>query len=143
MTRTRIRLASAILAAAILTAIPLPAGSQQPLQLQIAPTATLIEGGRGIELQILASCPPAYEVLEAFAYASQPDESGGGAYSSFSPIPVRCNGRIGKYFVAVRTYEGDPAFKPGPASASSYLLVSSRPGDQTSSASDFEVVEVQ
>lgn len=112
------------------------------LAMQIAPTARLVEEGRGIVLEIAASCPPGNKVLEAFAYASQPSETGGGAYSTFSGIPVRCTGQTRTYFVTVRTFEGDTPFKPGPAYASSYLLVSTRPDGSTASGGDSEVVEV-
>lgn len=119
------------------------AASLEGLYAEIAPRATLADGGRGIQLEIEASCPSRYVLIEAFAYASQPDESGGGAFSNFSRIPVKCNGRRQTLFVTVETFEGETLFRAGPANASTYLLVSERKTGETSSSGDFGVVEIR
>ncbi len=119
------------------------AGALEGPQIDIAPRAALIDGGQGIELEVEASCPGRYVVIEAFAYASQPDEAGGGAFSSFSGVPVKCNGQMKTFVVPVRTFEGDPVFEEGYANASTYLLVSERNSGRTFSAGESEVVEIR
>ena len=119
------------------------AAAWERLQLEISPRAKLVDGGRGIVLEIEASCPARHVPIEAFAYASQPDESGGGAFSNFSGIPVRCNGRTQSFVVTVHTFEGETPFRAGPANASAYLLVAEHKTGQTSSTGDSEVVEVR
>ncbi|MGH2771942.1 MAG: hypothetical protein ACRDIU_02225 [Actinomycetota bacterium] len=143
MRRQLLGIICAVVALAALTSVATPAtAAPEGLAMHIGPIARLVEEGRGIVLEIYVSCAPGDRVIEAFAYASQPDESGGGAYSGFSGIPVRCTGQTRTYFVTARTFEGEAPFKPGPANASSYLLVSARPDGPTSSTGDFEVVQI-
>jgi hypothetical protein len=116
------------------TAIAAPAGADRKpkVTVEIAPTATLAEGGQAVIVEVTASCPRNWQVLEALVTVSQPQASGMGFF------PLTCTGRSQTFTVTVRSFGA--AFEPGEALASAFLLILRR--DQTQQAQDSAVLQI-
>jgi hypothetical protein len=56
---------------------------QEPLIVEIAPTARLVQGGKAVAVQVTVTCPTGAEVVEAFLYVNQDGHQG--QFASFQP----------------------------------------------------------
>jgi hypothetical protein len=121
---------------ATLLVLSSPAGlAQEPVVADIAPTATLLEAGQAVALEVTVICPKKSDVLEAFVYVTQE-----GNTSRFAPIAdVKCKGRPETY--AVRVPAVSTPFHTGEATATSYVLVQDREG-QTASGGESQPITI-
>jgi hypothetical protein len=134
------RLTHALLVAMLLTltaALPL-AYARQGVSVKIGKQATLADGGRAVDLSIKVVCPAGRDVLEAFAYVSQD-----GNQSSFSPIPLVCDGRSQRQVVRVTAFPDSPAFQPGVATASAFILVLDPATGGTETGQDSQTINIR
>jgi hypothetical protein len=131
--RGRVALLAAIVAA-LGTAIAAPADAdpKPKVTVEIAPTATLAEGGQAVIVAVTASCARNWQVLEAFVTVSQPQADGMGFF------PLICTGRDQTFTVTVQSL--DAAFEQGQAQASALVLILRR--DQTQQAQDSAALQI-
>ncbi len=94
-----------------------PALAAAPLRLTVDHRANLSAGGAAVTVSGKLRCPAGYQVLEAFIYVVQDQNS-----SQFAALPVTCNGKLRAFRVTVQAYP-DSAFRAGPATTSGYLLL--------------------
>ena len=100
-----------------------PATAQETLAIGVAKKATLVDGGRAVELQVTVTCPAGTEVLEAFVYVTQ-----NGNQSSFAFFQPVCDGT--PHTFTVQPQAADFLFHRGKAQVSGYLLLTT--GESTS-----------
>jgi hypothetical protein len=98
----------------------------------IQSAAGLAPDGQSITVQLLASCPERWTVVEAVVAVSQPQASGQASF------PLTCIGSLRPFTVTVPSAGG--TFQLGKAQASASVLI--RRG-RTERAQDAEVVDVQ
>ncbi len=98
----------------------------------IQSAAGLAPDGQSITVQLLASCPERWTVLEAVVAVSQPQASGQASF------PLTCIGSLRPFTVTVPS--GGGTFQLGEAQANASVLI--RRG-RTERAQDAEVVDVQ
>jgi hypothetical protein len=112
-----------------------PAVAVPQLTVEVGDAGTIVDGGAAVVLTVTVRCPRAgYDVLEAFASASQGGASGMGGLS------LRCGGVARTYEVRVASF-GEP-FVAGPASGGGFVLMLHRTGN-TISAGDSETITLQ
>ena len=117
------RLRAATLIAVLGAVFAVPAATAATVTAEIGKKATLVDGGAAVIVEVSVACSPGSEVLEAFVYVVQDDNT-----SQFAGIPVVCDGTLHTYTVRVRAL--DFVFRKGKARASAYILLES--GEQTS-----------
>lgn len=119
MTRPRPVLRILLVLAATLMAVVSagPATAQETLSIQVHRKATLVDGGRSVDLRVTVTCPAGATVLEAFVYLVQD-----GNQSQFAPLQPVCDGA--EHVFVVRANAGDVLFHRGKAHVSGYLLLS-------------------
>lgn len=115
-----------------LSTIAVEAAPRPKLFVEVADTSTLSPDGQTATIEVTASCPRAWQVLEAFVTISQPQTFGMGG------IPLSCTGRAQSFVVTVPSQ--DAAFQPGPAQASAFVLIER--GDRTRQAQDSETIQL-
>jgi hypothetical protein len=98
----------------------------------IQSAAGLAPDGQSINVQLLASCPEGWTVVEAIVVVSQPGATGRGSF------PLTCIGSLRPFGVNVRTTGG--TFHLGDAQANASVVI--RRG-RTERTQDAEVVDVQ
>jgi hypothetical protein len=98
----------------------------------IQSAAGLAPDGQSINVQVLASCPERWTVVEAIVVVSQPGATGQGSF------PLTCIGSLRPFGVNVRTTGG--TFQLGDAQANASVVISR---GRTERAQDAEVVDVQ
>ena len=137
------RILASVLAVAVLTvALAAPAAVTRraiTVRAEIAPTATLVEGGQAVDVTVGVACGPGrVDILEAFVYVTQD-----GNTSQFAGIPVRCSSpnRLRWYVVRVRPLES--RFHAGEARASGYVLVIDDRNMTTVSASPGQAIVIR
>jgi hypothetical protein len=135
-TVTRHRIRALMLAAAIglVGAGGAPAEARQspgPV-VDIQSAAGLAPDGQSITVQLLASCPERWTVLEAVVAVTQPQASGQASF------PLTCIGSLRPITVTVTSAGG--TFQLGEAQANASVLISR---GRTQRAQDAEVVDVQ
>jgi hypothetical protein len=92
------------------------ASAQEPVSVQVDPTAQAIGGGQTLLVRVEVACEPGLQVLEANVSATQ------GATSSMAGIGgVVCDGNPHVYKVRVNALDGQ--FSRGTASVSAFVLV--------------------
>jgi hypothetical protein len=133
---SRYRILALTLAAVIglLAAGGAPADARQstgPI-VDIQSAAWLAPDGQSINVQLLASCPERWTVVEAVVVVSQPEASGQGSF------PLTCIGSLRPFGVNVQSTGG--TFRLGDAQANASVLI--RRG-RTERAQDAEVIDVQ
>lgn len=111
-----------------------PAGARvtpEP-RVDIQSVAGLAPDGRSIGIQVLASCPERWTVVEAVVTVSQPGASGQASF------PLTCIGSLRMFAVTVPSSGG--AFQLGEAQATASVVISR---GRTMRADDSQVVPVQ
>jgi hypothetical protein len=123
--------ATLVLLAAVVAA---PAGARPAASpaVDVQSFAGLAPDARSITVQVLASCPERWSVIEAVVTVSQPQASGQAAF------PLTCIGSLRVFTVTVRSAAGTFALADARVSAS---VVINR--GKTASAQDSELVQVQ
>jgi hypothetical protein len=94
------------------------AAAQEPLVVEIAPTARLLQGGKAVAVQVTVTCPTGAEVLEAFLYVNQ--DGNQGQFASFRPV---CDDI--PHTFTVRAQANGFRYHVGEAQVSGYVLLSS------------------
>jgi hypothetical protein len=121
-----------VVLASTVAAAPAQARRPVPVVVDVAPEARLVDGGRAALLRVKVRCPSGFRVLEAFAYLTQ-----AGNQSDFGGLPATCDGKPHLFTVRVSSFQGEPAFRPGRAVGTGFLLIvhratgKSRQGDDT------------
>ena len=93
--------------------------AKQALSIDISRTATLVDGGQAVEVNIKTVCAiEGVEVFEAFVYVTQ-----NGNQSQFAPISVSCSGSSKPQKSIARVPALDFLFQKGDANASAYVLL--------------------
>jgi hypothetical protein len=98
----------------------------------IQSAAGLAPDGQSITVQLLASCPERWAVVEAIVVVSQSQASGQGSF------PLTCIGSLRPFAVTVRAAGG--TFQLGDAQANASVVISR---GRTERAQDAEVIDVQ
>ena len=101
------------------------AAAQEPLAVDIAPTARLLQGGKAVAVQVTVTCPTGAEVVEAFLYVNQ--DGNQGEFAFFHPT---CD--ASPHTFPVRAQAVNFRYHVGQAQASANVLLSS--GASTSPA---------
>ena len=117
-----------------LAATTAPAGARvapQP-EVEIQVVAGMAPDARTVGVQVLASCPERWTIVEAVVTVSQPGASGRASF------PLTCIGSLRMFAVTVASSGG--AFQLGEAQVTASVVVSR---GKTISATDSEVVDVQ
>ena len=109
-----------------------PAQASPGPTVELASVAILAPDGQSVTIDVTASCPKKWAVLEALITVSQPQTFGQAG------ISLTCTGRPQLVPVTVRSL--DAAFQPGSAQASGFVLIERR--GQTQQAQDSQVVLV-
>jgi len=117
-----------------LVAAAAPAGARVTPEptVDIQPVAGLAPDGRSIGVQVLASCPERWTVVEAVVAVSQPGASGQASF------PLTCIGSLRMFAVTVPSAGG--AFQLGEAQVTASVVISR---GRTARADDSQVVPVQ
>jgi hypothetical protein len=124
---------------AITTVFAGPALAKQSLSVDIGKTATLVDGGRAVELKIKTVCAmQGFEVLEAFVYVTQ-----NGNTSQFAPIPVSCSDIPRPQKSTVTVLALDFLFQEGEANASAFILLIDPTRGDTFSTSPTQVIQIR
>ena len=118
--------AAAAIAVLVLAAAPAEAGPAAFVR--IKPNVTLVDGGDGALVTVVARCARGYHVLEAFAYVNQD-----GFSSEFGFFPLQCGTGAQRFTRRVETLDFD--FHAGQGTASALVLVENNAGD-TADAQD-------
>jgi hypothetical protein len=88
-----------------------------PLKVWVDHNGSLSPNGEVVTVSGKIRCAPGYEVLEAFIYVVQDQNS-----SQFAALPVTCDGRMHPFVVTVLAYP-DSGFHAGAATTSGYILL--------------------
>jgi len=117
-----------------LVAAAAPAGARVTPEptVDIQPVAGLAPDGRSIGVQVLASCPERWTVVEVVVAVSQPGASGQASF------PLTCIGSLRMFAVTVPSAGG--AFQLGAAQVTASVVISR---GRTARADDSQVVPVQ
>jgi hypothetical protein len=91
--------------------------ARAPIAVSVNHAGSLSSNGEVVTLSGKIRCAPGYEVLEAFIYVVQDQNT-----SQFAALPVTCDGRTHRFLVTVPAYP-DSGFHAGRASASGYILL--------------------
>jgi len=116
----------------VATAAPAGARVAPEPTVDVQPVAGLAPDGRSIGVQVLASCPERWTVVEAVVTVSQPGASGQASF------PLTCIGSLRMFAVAVPSSGG--AFQLGEAQVTASVIINRR---RTMPADDSQVVPVQ
>ena len=103
---------------ALVLLAPASAHGQEVLAVEIARSATLVDGGQAVLVTATVTCPSGGEVLEAFLYVVQGKQQN---TSDFAGLPVTCDGVART--VTVRASAFDLPFHTGKATASAFVLL--------------------
>jgi hypothetical protein len=117
---------------AALAAAPAGARFQEPPTVDIHSVAGLAPDGRSISVQVLASCPERWTVVEAVVRVSQPGASGQASF------PLTCIKSVRSFWVNVQTSSGN--FQLGTAQVAASVVIKR---GKTARADDSELVDVQ
>lgn len=112
--------------------VPADARESAGPRVDIQSAAWLAPDGQSINVQVLASCPERWTVVEAVVVVSQPGASGQGSF------PLTCIGSLRPFGVNVQSAGG--TFQLGDAQANASVII--RRG-RTERAQDAEVIDVQ
>jgi len=120
------------LLASLAVAAPAGARFQEPPVVDIQSIAGLAPDGQSIGVQVLASCPERWTVVEAVVRVSQPSGSGQASF------PLTCIKSIRSFWIAVPATTG--SFQLGAAQVSASVVIKR---GNTARADDSAVVPVQ
>jgi hypothetical protein len=112
-------------------ALPAMAGPAQGPTVDLGTAAGLAPDGRSLVVDVIASCPERWTVVQATVTVSQPQASGQGSF------PLACIGSARPFSVTVRS--SGAAFRLGQAQATALVVI--RRG-RTDQAQDSEAVSV-
>ena len=129
------RYLSAVLAVGLtfLLAVAPSVLARPKVAVDLATTATIVDNGDAVLIEVTVSCPKKSTVLEAFVYVNQD-----GFQGDFAPIPVTCTGKPTTYTIRAASSE-EFSYHPGEAHSSAFVLIEDKRG-RTRSASDTETV---
>ncbi len=130
--RTLARAGMIALVALVAAAAPAGARVTPEPTVDIQSVAGLAPDGRSIGVQVLASCPERWTVVEAVIAVSQPGASGQASF------PLTCIGSLRMFAVTVPSAGG--AFQLGEAQLTAFVVISR---GRTGRADDSQVVPVQ
>jgi hypothetical protein len=116
----------------VMAAAPAGARFQESPAVQIQGVAGLAPDGRSIGVQVLASCPERWTVVEAVVRVSQPGVSGQASF------PLTCIGSMRPFAVSVPSSGG--AFQLGSAQVTASVVIAR---GKTARADDSQLVPVQ
>jgi hypothetical protein len=115
-----------------IAAAPAAARTRATPRVDVQPVAGLAPDGRSMIVQVLASCPERWTVVEAVVRASQPDASGEASF------PLTCVGHLRYFFVSVPVATG--TFQLGDVLVSASVVVER---GKTARADDSLLIPVQ
>jgi hypothetical protein len=95
------------------------AAAQEALAVEIAPTASLVQGGKAVAVQVTVTCPTGAEVLEAFLYVNQDGNQG-----QFEPLQLTCDNTPHTFTVQAQPGT-DFRYHAGQAQVSAFVLLTS------------------
>jgi hypothetical protein len=124
-------LASAVLL--LLVLVPTVA-SAAPNALDLMGAGSISDDGQRVTVRLSASCPSGWDVLEANVSVSQEGASGLGGFG------LTCTGHRVSAEATVVSFGGP--YEPGPANASSFILLIDPVSGQTMSLSTSEVIRL-
>jgi hypothetical protein len=117
---------------AVLAAAPAGARFQEAPTVDIHTVAGLAPDGRSISVQVLASCPERWTVVEAVVRVTQPSGSGQASF------PLTCIKSVRPFWISVPASSG--SFQLGSAQVTASVVIQR---GKTARADDSEVVDVQ
>jgi hypothetical protein len=115
----------------VVSAAPAGARFQEPPTVDIHSAAGLAPDGRSINVNVLASCPERWTVVEAVVRVSQPSGSGQASF------PLTCIKSVRSFWISVPASSG--SFQLGSAQVTASVVISR---GKTARADDSEVVTV-
>jgi hypothetical protein len=120
------------LLASLVAAAPAGARFQEPPTVDVQSFAGMAPDGQSIGVQVLASCPERWTVVEAVVRVSQPSGSGQASF------PLTCIKSVRPFWITVPATTG--SFQLGEAQVSASVVIER---GKTARADDSEVVPVQ
>ena len=108
-----------------------------PLKVWVHHNGSLSANGEVLTLSGRIRCAQGYEVLEAFIYVVQDQNS-----SQFAALPVTCDGRMHAFAVTLLAYP-DSGFHAGAAMTSGYILLHDPDTGNTVATSPTESVRLR
>jgi hypothetical protein len=134
--RKRARAATFALLVGLLAAVSTPSAQARPIApqptVELSSAARLAPNGQSLEIDLTASCPDRWTVVEAVVTVTQPQASGQGSF------PLTCIGSIRPFTVTVQSTRA--AFQLGEAQATASVVISR---GRTEQAQDSQTVQVE
>lgn len=127
-----------ILALACLAVAQPGAQGQETIAIVIDKKAELVDGGAAADLTVAIACPAGLQVLEAFAYIVQDDNS-----SDFGFIPLVCDGDAHEFVVHIPALPDGPLLHRGKARATVFVLLEDPNTGDTVSAEESRRIKLR